>query len=106
MWITKNINNPQIKLISFPWLHYLNIRTYSVISFTTDYHKVAIKQQYGKFKKRKKIIVVLIAHLVTGQLFENVICERPIYFICFKSDPLCFFFVKGDVIEVFLSTSI
>lgn len=57
MWIThihihtQKINNPQIKLMSFPWLHYLNIHTDSVISFTTDYHKVAIKQQYGKFKK-------------------------------------------------------
>ncbi len=40
--------------MSFPWLHYLNIHTDSVISFTTDYHKVAIKQQYGKFKKKNE----------------------------------------------------
>lgn len=33
--------------------------------------------------------VVMIGHLVTGQLTENVIWERPIYFICFKrDDPL------------------
>lgn len=35
------------------------------------------------FKNGKKIIVVLIAHLVTGQLVENVIWERPIYFYLF-----------------------
>lgn len=29
----------------------------SVISFTTDHHKVAIKQQYGKFKIKKQKIV-------------------------------------------------